>query len=234
MKEIAVIAFFLLASFVFSFSAPSENNDVVSLQVQKESVIEDVVEKIDIKEYIVNGNDNLWIISKMVYGVGHKWNIIYQANISKIKNSNILIPGTRLIIPDKNTKVEINMDVVPPGYRYRETVYARVTAYTPYKSCCGKWADGKTSIMKSAMNELGCATDPRAIPYGCVVDIPGVRLRRVDDTGGAMRKAWDRIYYKNGRRYSKPTYHIDVRVLSRTRANKWGSRWMNVKIYKPI
>lgn len=47
--------------------------------------------------YIVKEGDYLWKIAETVYGDGNYWIKIVQAN--KITDPNILIPGTKLIIP---------------------------------------------------------------------------------------------------------------------------------------
>jgi len=104
---------------------------------------------------------------------------------------------------------------------YWKTVKAKITAYTPGKESCGKYANGKTSIGKNAWRMVGVATAPKAIPYGTVIDIPGVGKRIVDDTGSAMRR--------NARR---GIYHIDLRMPYVYQCKRWGIRWMNVKLYR--
>lgn len=64
------------------------------------------------KSYTVKSGDNLWNISKRMYGSGSKWKIIYNANKNTIestakkhgkKNSDYghwIYPGTKLTIPD--------------------------------------------------------------------------------------------------------------------------------------
>ncbi|MCX7705696.1 MAG: LysM peptidoglycan-binding domain-containing protein [bacterium] len=51
------------------------------------------------KSYVVKKGDTLSMISKKFYGEPGRWKKIYDANKSKIKNPNILIPGTELTIP---------------------------------------------------------------------------------------------------------------------------------------
>ncbi|MDE1920991.1 MAG: LysM peptidoglycan-binding domain-containing protein [Candidatus Omnitrophica bacterium] len=49
--------------------------------------------------YTVQKDDTLQKISKKVYGTYSKWYKIYKANKDKIKNPNVLRPGTVLTIP---------------------------------------------------------------------------------------------------------------------------------------
>lgn len=51
------------------------------------------------RTYVIKEGESLWIIAADVYGDGEKWKLIYEANKEKIKNPDILIPGTELIIP---------------------------------------------------------------------------------------------------------------------------------------
>lgn len=50
--------------------------------------------------YTVQKDDTLQKISKKIFGSYGKWYKIYEANKDKIKNPNILKPGTVLTIPD--------------------------------------------------------------------------------------------------------------------------------------
>lgn len=50
--------------------------------------------------YIVVKGDCLWSISQKFYGTGTKWNNIYKANSSSIKNPDLISIGMSLVIPD--------------------------------------------------------------------------------------------------------------------------------------
>lgn len=106
-------------------------------------------------------------------------------------------------LPDANTK----------------TVKMLVTAYCPCKICCGKHANGETSLGDNAYVLDGVAADPKAIPYRTDLWIPGVGVKEVDDTGGAMRQSW-----------KKMIYHIDLRFKDHQSALNWGRRWLNVQV----
>jgi 3D (Asp-Asp-Asp) domain-containing protein len=100
------------------------------------------------------------------------------------------------------------------------SVRAMVTAYCPCTVCCGPKAIGRTSTGRDAYRYPGVAADPKAIPYGHVVNIPGVGPRQVDDTGGAMRRSWQ-----------KGVYHLDLRFRNHQDAVEWGRKWMQVEVY---
>ncbi len=103
---------------------------------------------------------------------------------------------------------------------YREEV-ALVTAYCPCARCCGTSSPGITSIGKNAWTP-GLAAEPDYLPYGTKVMVPGYGFQEVDDTGGAMRRHWQR----NG------LLHIDVRMTYHHEARQWGKQYLRVKIYE--
>ena len=92
-----------------------------------------------------------------------------------------------------------------------QTVEMKVTAYCPCEKCCGKFADGFTSIGRDARKTLGVAADPKLLSYGTKLDVPGIGVRVVDDTGGAMRQS-----------AKKGIWHIDVRFHDHNEALQFG------------
>lgn len=119
-------------------------------------------------------------------------------------------------------------------------VHAKVTAYTPWDVIDSNsgYQDGYTSIMVNTSstnpnNIYGIAADPRAIPYGTKVYVPGywesirnnknsipTKMTVIDDTGGALRRSYDR-----------GIIHIDVRYRTEQAARNWGVKWMKVFVY---
>ena len=95
----------------------------------------------------------------------------------------------------------------------------KVTAYCPCSKCCGPNAKGITSTGKNAVKTSGVAADPKLLPYGTKLNIPGIGIRVVDDTGGAMRQD-----------AKKGIYHIDVRFPNHQQALKWGVKKLPVEI----
>ncbi|OHB74876.1 MAG: hypothetical protein A2Z34_05055 [Planctomycetes bacterium RBG_16_59_8] len=121
-----------------------------------------------------------------------------------------------------DSAVDLKGIPIPEGYEYWKTVMAKVTAYDPSALSCGKFADGKTSLLDNAWRLDGCAVDPQAIPYRSLVYIPGAGLREADDTGSAMKKSWRR----------SSVYHIDLRMHYPYQARQWGVKWVPVHLFR--
>jgi 3D (Asp-Asp-Asp) domain-containing protein len=98
-------------------------------------------------------------------------------------------------------------------------VEMKVTAYCTCEKCCGKNACGLTSTGKDATKTIGVAADPKLLPYGTKLRIPGIGECTVDDTGGAMRKD-----------AKKGIYHIDVRFSTHQEALNFGVKHLKVEI----
>ena len=99
------------------------------------------------------------------------------------------------------------------------TFLAKVTAYCPCARCCGVDADGFTSKGIDA-NLPGVAVDPKRVPYGTVLDIPGYGIVIADDTGGAMRNS--------------SVIHMDVRFPTHQEALNWGVKELTVSVRKKV
>jgi 3D (Asp-Asp-Asp) domain-containing protein len=87
------------------------------------------------------------------------------------------------------------------------------TGYCPCAICCGT-ADGITSTGASA-HRKGVATDPRHIPTGSRLDIPGIgSWLPADDIGGAIK----------GNR-------IDVRFATHAEARAFGKKRLEIRVW---
>lgn len=95
---------------------------------------------------------------------------------------------------------------------------AIVTAYCPCEICCPGTADGFTATMTRAKHR-GVAVDPRRIPYGSLLYVPGYGFALADDTGAAMR--------------NDPDLHIDVRFRSHALAVRWGAK-LEAIVWEPL
>jgi nucleoid-associated protein YgaU len=52
---------------------------------------------------IIKRGDNLWRISREVYGRGIRYSTIYQANRDQIRNPNRIYPGQVFVLPAGDT-----------------------------------------------------------------------------------------------------------------------------------
>ena len=54
-----------------------------------------------ISSKVVSRGDNLWRISRITYGDGARYALVYRANRDRIRNPNLIYPGQTLVIPVK-------------------------------------------------------------------------------------------------------------------------------------
>ncbi len=85
------------------------------------------------------------------------------------------------------------------------------TAYAPTTEQCDDDPES-TATGSNAFRNYGVAADPRAIPYGTVLRIPGYGDAVVDDTGSGMRRSW-----------AKGIIHLDLRIPLRRYDGAWRS-----------
>jgi len=88
------------------------------------------------------------------------------------------------------------------------------TAYCPASCCCGKYADGITATGADAYT-MGVAVDPKVIPLGSTVCIPGYGTVIADDVGGAIKGD-----------------KIDVRFRTHQEAREWGRQLRTITILR--
>lgn len=155
--------------------------------------------------------------------VGFFDNVIKPVNVATVTEevpaSQPAVSAVRSTTP---VKPDTSINSIPSrldNRKYR-MVDALVTAYCPCRKCCGRGSPGRTSRGTTAWVP-GIAADPKAIRYGTEIFVPGYGLRKVDDTGGAMRQSWRR----RGR------LHLDIRMTYHWQARKWGRRYMKVRVY---
>ena len=68
--------------------------------IEKKDVVL-TADPVAVKDYTVVKGDNLYKISKKVYGTGNKWKTIFEANKASISEPGKIKPGTKLLIPQK-------------------------------------------------------------------------------------------------------------------------------------
>ncbi|MEW6025706.1 MAG: 3D domain-containing protein [Planctomycetota bacterium] len=130
----------------------------------------------------------------------------------------ILAPGWYLM--SQNTDRDGGAE---PEYVWKP-VQARITHYSCNEKTERRWK-GRTSLNKSARNNDGVAVDPKIIPYGSIIHIPGIGTRIADDTGGKCRQY--------GR---KNQILIDVRWNDKTRKELFdmGANWQTVYVLQKV
>ena len=50
---------------------------------------------------VVSRGDSLWRISRVSYGVGEQYVVVYKANRDRIRNPNLIYPGQTFVLPMK-------------------------------------------------------------------------------------------------------------------------------------
>lgn len=98
------------------------------------------------------------------------------------------------------------------AYTGARTLNVLATAYDPGPGSCGKFANGSTCNGKRAGYGI-VAVDPKVIPLGSKLHIPGYGYAIAADVGGAIK----------GNR-------VDLGFNSRSGSFKWGKRWVRVMI----
>lgn len=100
-----------------------------------------------------------------------------------------------------------------------------VSAYCPGSCCCGTSADGKTATGRDA-TKSGVAVDPKVIPLGSRLDIPGYsRTNGTSTAGGAWILADDVGGAIKGKR-------IDIRMQTHQEALNWGRKTLRVRVWR--
>ena len=95
--------------------------------------------------------------------------------------------------------------------RFRRMFRVKATAYTPINTRMegGRW----TATQRDGRRAHGIAVDPRLIPLGTRLWVPGYGHAVADDTGGAIKG-----------------HHIDVRLQNGSDMKKWGVRQLCVYV----
>mgnify|MGYP001301417503 CR=1 FL=1 len=106
-----------------------------------------------------------------------------------------------------------HLHATPPPGSYLRSYRMRATAYLPINTPMegGRW----TATRRDGRSAHGVAVDPKVIPLGTHVWIPGYGHAIADDTGGAIRG-----------------HRVDVRMQKRREMYEWGVRHVRVYVLK--
>lgn len=117
------------------------------------------------------------------------------------------------------------LSTLPAGVRVTRK-WALVTAYCPCAACCDQQTNTTATGRRTEVHPYGIAADWRQLKRGTRLHVPGYLTRstvggvyEVDDTGGAMRRS-----------HARGVLHLDVRFISHTWAERWGTRRMWVYV----
>lgn len=161
--------------------------------------------------------------TRALYPVSDSWSIYNVRRPEKEQNENQSQQNSGTPDAQEERKNDTPYPSAPDGYELWRSVDAKLTAYEPTSKSCGIYANGKTSIGQNAWNMDGVAVDPRVIPYGTKIWIPGVGFREADDTGSAMRQSWSH----------QRQVHIDIRMPYYYQAREWGVQHRTVYLFRP-
>jgi nucleoid-associated protein YgaU len=50
---------------------------------------------------VISRGDSLWTLSRLAYGDGARYAVIFNANRDKIHNPNLIYPGQTFVMPQK-------------------------------------------------------------------------------------------------------------------------------------
>ena len=50
---------------------------------------------------VISRGDSLWALSRLAYGDGSRYAVIFKANRDKIHNPNLIYPGQTFVVPQK-------------------------------------------------------------------------------------------------------------------------------------
>lgn len=122
-----------------------------------------------------------------------------------------LVEGVIVITPERAIKKDRNEE---KDYR---VIRVTCVAYCPCSVCCGRM----TGLTKTGTNAWrpGIAVDPRVIPLGSIIHVPGyerAEWAEADDTGKKIK----------GRK-------IDIRFQYHWEAREWGIKYLDIKVRKP-
>lgn len=101
-----------------------------------------------------------------------------------------------------------------PEERWESLGVFKTTGFCNCKTCCGKWAGGKTKSGVYPEEGITIAVDPKVIPLGSKVMIDGIGVRVAQDTGKHIKgKCIDVYYDDHGTAWNHGEQYHEVFVL---------------------
>ncbi|WP_026582841.1 3D domain-containing protein [Bacillus sp. J33] len=166
--------------------------------------------------YTVKNGDTLWAISKkhnVTVNQIKSWNNLKSNTIKPKQVLKVAAPSAKTAAPKKSSVKAASTNTAKAARAYKE-ITVKATAYTA--SCKGCSGITYTGInLKKNPNAKVISVDPKVIPLGSKVYVPGYGEAIAGDKGSAVR----------GNK-------IDVFIPNKQRALQWGSKTVTIKVYK--
>ncbi|WP_394138471.1 LysM peptidoglycan-binding domain-containing protein [Cytobacillus oceanisediminis] len=167
--------------------------------------------------YTVKKGDTLWAISKkhnVTVNQIKSWNKLKSNTIKPKQVLKVTASTAKAAAPKKATVKAASTTKTTKDTRAYKEITVKATAYTA--SCKGCSGITYTGInLKKNPNAKVISVDPKVIPLGSKVYVPGYGEAIAGDKGSAVR----------GNK-------IDVFIPNKQRALQWGSKTVTIKVYK--
>ncbi|SNS23073.1 3D (Asp-Asp-Asp) domain-containing protein [Anaerovirgula multivorans] len=157
------------------------------------------------------------VIAFLLHMLGDEFNDLnLQVEELRTANSDLQISLTQALLYTEALEAEV-VELKVENEKLR-TFRAKVTAYSPYDDRNGINSSGDPSVTATGTRpRIGvAAVDPKKIPYGSRLLVPGYGEVTAEDTGGALRQ------YDG--------YAIDVFMDTYSEAMSFGVKYIDVKI----
>jgi nucleoid-associated protein YgaU len=159
---VVVIGLILLFSFLKTRTSMNQQTGSASTKVE---------EKVTPTTYTVKQGDDLWTISKNLYGSGYNWVDLASAN--KLQNPGVLYVGTKLIVPDVKPKVVVENQPTVVKPTFAPTIvgntYTIVKGDYLWTIAVRAYGDGYKWVEIARANHL---VNPNVIHAGNVLRLP--------------------------------------------------------------
>ena len=156
---VVVIGLILLFSFLKARNAVNQQTGSTSTKVE-ENVLPTT--------YTVKQGDDLWTISKNLYGSGYNW--VDLASVNKLQNPSVLYVGTKLNVPSVKPRVIVAVQqVAPVSPTITGTTYTIVKGDDLWSIAVRAYGDGYKWTQIAKANKL---VNPNLIHSGNVLVLP--------------------------------------------------------------